>query len=73
MKVKKISYNQGRHIKPYMIWYSWGYLTLLKVKKYISLSWKYKFTKTNVEDFWGSLLSLARNINKHECYMLLTS
>ena len=51
----------------HMTWYSWSYLALLKVKNRI-LKLLNKFTKTNVEDFHISLLELARNINKHECW-----
>ena len=47
-----------------MTWYSWSYLTLLKVRKLYLKVGNTSFTKTNVE--CGSLLELARNINKHE-------
>ena len=52
-----------------MAWYTWSYLTLLKVEKHISKLLNTlenaNFTKMNVEDFLISLLGLARNINQH--------
>ena len=48
-----------------MTWYSWNYLTYLKVKNHM-LKLLNSLKNTSLQKL--SLLGLSRNINKHQCW-----